>query len=227
MSNTADFVPAPEAVPAIERNIVGAILRDPSILGELTQLIQPEDFESFVCRSLFGAAVSLWLDGKPVDHSSVYSFAVRQGLDQDVHPVDLVEIHQNWWCSNPVYYAHQIRQHSLIRRLAEAGMTITDLAKGRSGPAEHLLGEAERLLMSLATVGSTGSTETIEKAIVEELARLDKGSQRQYPARNRNRLRGPRCHARRLSRLGVDHRRRSSQRRQNGIRTERGPARDR
>jgi len=172
-NGAADSVPAPEAVQAIEQNVVGAVLRDPSILGELTQLIQPEDFESFVCRSLFDAAMSLWLDGKPVDPGSVYDLAVRRGLRQDIHPIDIFKIHQEWWSAKPVYYAKQIRANSLIRRLRDVGQEIKELAESRGGSAEDLLAEAERKVMSLSLIGATGATVTLEEAICEELTRLD------------------------------------------------------
>jgi len=109
-----------------ETAVLGALLLDNKIFDEIS--LTPEDFYDIRLGNLFGLMRSLYLESKPVD-----VITVANDLRFSKVKLTVVELHE-FVAGVPSatagsYYARQIGEQSVRRRLAIAGQQIIDKAK--------------------------------------------------------------------------------------------------
>ena len=158
-----------------ERGVLGSMLRDNGIIGDVMQILRAEQFYQDAHQKIFQGIVSLYDKGHPVDLVLLAEWLREQKYIEDIggYPY-LAEL----WeavptAANAEYYAKIVRDRSIVRNLIHASTEILRDAYDQSQPADELLEAAERKILDVAQMGITGQTMTLEQALAEAYDRID------------------------------------------------------
>src|SRR5215470_14523780 len=161
-----------------ERSVLGSMLRDNGVIGDVLQIIRGDNFYLDAHQKIFQAITSLYDRGHPVDLVMLAETLKDQKHIEDVggYPY-LAEL----WdaaptAANAEYYARIVRDKAIVRNLIHAGSEILRDAYDQTQPADELLGAAETKIFEIASLGVTGQTYTLEQALAEAYDRIDKRS---------------------------------------------------
>lgn len=174
----ADFGPdrlPPQNLDA-ERGLLGSLLRDNSIIGDVLQIVQFADvFYTDAHQKIFQAIRDIYDQGKPIDLVILAERLKMQGQLEDVGKLPyLAELWQSApTAANAEYYARIVREKAISRGLIHASTEILRDAYDQVMPADELLGNAERKILEIAEKGVTGTTSTIQAALNEAWIRMD------------------------------------------------------
>jgi replicative DNA helicase len=159
-----------------ERSVLGSMLRDNGVIGDVIQIIQTESFYSDAHQKIFDAmSKGLYDKGHPVDLITLANLLQERKQIEDIgnYPY-LAEL----WdaaptAANAEYYARIVRDKAIVRNLIHAGTEILRDAYDQAQPADEMLGDAERKIMAIAEMGITGQTYTLEEALAQAYDRID------------------------------------------------------
>src|SRR5215472_6843733 len=160
---------------AAERAVLGAVLADNSVIANVAELIQPDDFANAAHAQIFAAMLGLDAAQRTVDHltlseelktrgqlATVGGPPYLMGLDQVV-PI----------ASNAAQYAQIVRDQATRRRLAAVGREIQELASQDTGELEVLLDESERKVFLIAEKKRVGDLLPVRELMEHTLELLD------------------------------------------------------
>jgi replicative DNA helicase len=159
-----------------ERGLLGSLLRDNGVIGDVLQIVQHSDvFYYDAHQKIFQAIKDIYDAGKPIDLIILAERLRSQGQLDDVGKAPyLAELWQAApTAANAEYYARIVREKSLSRGLIHASTEILRDAYDQVTPADELLGAAERKILEIAEKGVTGTTSTLQVALNEAYARMD------------------------------------------------------
>jgi replicative DNA helicase len=158
-----------------ERSVLGSMLRDNGMIGDIVQIIRPDNFYTDAHQKIFQAIVALYDKGHPADLVTLAEHLKEQKQIEDIggYPY-LAEL----WdaaptAANAEYYARIVRDKAIVRSLIHAGSEILRDAYDQGQPADELLECAERKIFDIAQLGITGQTYTLEQALAEAYDRID------------------------------------------------------
>src|SRR5437879_12811409 len=158
-----------------ERSVLGSMLRDNPVIGDVVQILRVENFYSDAHQKIFNAITSLYDQGKPVDLVILADLLKEQKLIDDVGGYPYLG--ELWdaapTAANAEYYARIVRDKSIVRSLIHAGNEILRDAYDQAQPADEMLEGAERKIFDIAQLGLTGQTYTLQQAIAEAYDRID------------------------------------------------------
>lgn len=159
-----------------ERSILGSMLRDNHLIGDVLQILKADHFYQFAHQKLFEAISTLSLDrGIPVDPVTLADFLNENQLTADVggygYIVELWDAAPS--VGNAIHYANIIRQKAIVRNLIHVCGELQRDAFDQSLPAQDLLDSAERRVLEIAEMGLTGDTRTLQEAVHEAYERMD------------------------------------------------------
>src|SRR6516164_6685703 len=162
-----------------ERCVLGSMLRDNGVIGDVLQIVREENFYTDAHQKTFKAITALYDRGHPVDLVMLANFLQEQKQLEDVGPAYLAEL----WdvaptAANAEYYARIVRDKAIVRNLIHAGTEILRDAYDQVMPADELLEGAERKILDIAEMGITGQTYTMAQALTEAYDRIDTRQQR-------------------------------------------------
>jgi replicative DNA helicase len=158
-----------------ERSVLGSMLRDNGIIGDVVQIARLENFYSDAHQKIFQAIVALYDKAHPADLVTLAEYLKEQKQIEDIggYPY-LAEL----WdaaptAANAEYYARIVRDKAIVRNLIHASNEILRDAYEQSQPADELLGDAEKKIFEIAELGVTGQTYTLQQALKEAYDRID------------------------------------------------------
>src|SRR5438105_1852782 len=165
-----------------ERSVLGSMLRDNAVIGDVVQIVRAENFYLDAHQKVFQAIISLYDKGHPVD-----LVLLADTLKENKHLEDvggygyLAEL----WdaaptAANAEYYARIVRDKGIVRNLIHAGTEILRDAYDQAVPADELLEGAERKILDIAQLGVTGQTFTLQEALREAYDRIDTRTQHDH-----------------------------------------------
>ena len=157
-----------------EMSVLSAMLLAPTAIAAVSEHLKASDFYRRTHGVIFDVARGLFERGEPVDAITVTAKLEEEGQ------LELVggrgKIHEiAAWASaagNAAHYALIVRDHSLIRRLSDAGREITRLANDRGDETNHLISKAEQVLFDVSQAGSPGELRSLKEALVETFERV-------------------------------------------------------
>lgn len=164
-----------------ERAVLGSMLRDNRVIGDVLQIIRKDDyFYDPAHRAIFRAIVDLYDHGQPADLVTVSERLYQQKLIEEVGGYAYLA---SLWDATPTaahaeHHARIVRDKAIIRDLIHASNEILSLAHEQSAPADDILEEAERKILQIAEWGLTGQTFTLEECIAQAYSRIDQRHQR-------------------------------------------------
>jgi len=168
-----------------ERSVLGSMLRDNEIIGDVVQIVRAEGFYLFSHQKVFEAIVDLYVNlGKPADLVTVAEYLRERSHIEDVggYPY-LAEL----WdaapsAANAEHYAHIVRDKGINRSLIHTCNEIQKDAQDQVMPTDAILDGAERKILEVAELGVTGTTSTLQTALNEAYDRIDQRKQRGHQA---------------------------------------------
>jgi replicative DNA helicase len=155
------------------------MLRDNGVIGDVLQIIHPDNFYSDAHQKIFQGIRTLYDKGQPVDLVTLAEYLREQKHIEDIggYPY-LAEL----WdaaptAANAEYYARIVRDKAVVRNLIHSSTEILRDAYNQAMPADELLEDAERKILEIAQKSVTGQTYTLGFAIQEAYDRIDKRHQ--------------------------------------------------
>ena len=158
-----------------ERSVLGSMLRDNGMIGDVLQIVRLENFYLDAHQKIFQAMIQLYDRSHPVDLVTLAEHLKEQKQIEDVGGYSyLAEL----WdaaptAANASYYSRIVRDKAIIRNLIHASNEVLRDAYEQAQPPEELLDGAERKILDIAQMGVTGQTVTLEQAIGEAYDRID------------------------------------------------------
>src|SRR5215831_5858536 len=149
-----------------ERSVLGSMLRDNGVIGDVLQIVREENFYLDAHQKIFKAIIALYDRGHPVDLVMLAELLKEQKYIEDVGGYSYLG--ELWdaapTAANAEYYAKIVRDKAVVRNLIHAGTEILRDAYDQAQPADELLGDAERKILEIAEKGIAGQTYTLQQA---------------------------------------------------------------
>src|SRR5437016_2334808 len=158
-----------------ERSVLGSMLRDNGVIGDVLQIIREENFYLDAHRKIHKGIITLYDKGHPVD--TVILAEVLKDLKQIEDIGGYGYLGELWdaapTAANAEYYARIVRDKAIVRHLIHASTEILRDSYDQVMPADELLEAAERKVLDIAQMGITGQTYTLQEALREAYDRID------------------------------------------------------
>jgi replicative DNA helicase len=151
------------------------MLRDNVVIGDILQIVRPENFYFDAHQKIFQATTALYDRGHPVD---LVMLAEELKSRKQIEDIGGYGYLGELWdaaptAANAEYYAKIVRDKAIIRHLIHASNEILRDAYDQAMAADELLEGAERKVLDIAEMGITGQTYTLAQAISEAYDRID------------------------------------------------------
>lgn len=160
-----------------ESMILSSMMRDNGLFGDVSQILQPEDFYSFAHRLIYLAITSLVAEGKPADPKTVFDvLEVRNQGDDIGGPGYLANIWDNAWTSqSTVVLAEGVRKKAILRSVIRAANEMQSDAFDAAADPQSVVSRAESLIFDLARRDGA-KTVTWSQALAESSTVIDRRS---------------------------------------------------
>lgn len=163
-----------------ERCVLGSMLRDPqNVIGDVVQLLSPDDFYVAAHQVIYQAVVTLYADAQPVDLVILAEKLKRANKIEDIGGYPYLG--ELWdaapTAANAEYYARIVRDKAVVRNLIHTTTEILGDAYAGAQPADSLLETAERRIFEIAEKGVTGHTHKLNTVVNEVFDRIDARTQ--------------------------------------------------
>ncbi len=172
----------PPSNPEAERSVLGSMLRDNGVIGDVLQIVRDVNFYRDAHQKVFRAIIQLYDKGQPVDLVTLGETLYQQKAVEDIGGYGyLAEL----WdaaptAANAEHYARIVRDKAIVRNLIHTGNEILRDAYEQTMPADELLEAAERKILDIAEWGVTGQTYTLEQALNDAYDRIDSRHQKEH-----------------------------------------------
>src|SRR5579864_8022935 len=166
-----------------ERSVLGSMLRDNTVIGDVVQILRSEHFYVFAHQKIYEAITTLYVDrGHPADLVTLADHLKEQQAVEDTggyaYLMELWDAAPS--ASNAEYYARIVRDKALVRNLIHGCTEIERDSQNQVMPADELLDNAERKILDIAQMGIIGQTTTLQQALNEAYDRIDSRTQRDH-----------------------------------------------
>jgi len=163
-----------------ERCVLGSMLRENGVIGDVLQILRMENFYSDAHQKIFQAIRDLYDKGHPVDTVVLAELLKDRKQVEDVG--GYAYLGELWdaapTAANAEFYSRIVRDKAIVRHLIHAGTEVLRDAYDQVMPADELLESAERKILDIAQMGITGQTITLQDALREAYDRIDTRGQR-------------------------------------------------
>ena len=158
-----------------EQCVLGSMLRDNVVIGDVLQILRPDNFYLDAHQKICQAVTALYDQGHPVDLVVLAEELKTRKQIEDIG--GYAYLGQLWdaapTAANAEYYARIVRDKAIIRHLIHSSNEILRDAYDQAMPADELLESAERKILDIAEMGITGQTFTLAQALTEAYDRID------------------------------------------------------
>jgi replicative DNA helicase len=158
-----------------ERSVLGSMLRDNGVIGDVLQIARTENFYLDAHQKVFGSISALYDKGQPVDLVLLADHLKEQNYIDDIG--GYAYLSELWdaapTAANAEYYARIVRDKAVVRNLIHACNEILRDAQNQVMPADELLESGERKILDIAQMGVTGQTYTLESVLQDAYERID------------------------------------------------------
>jgi replicative DNA helicase len=166
-----------------ERSVLGSMLRENTVIGDVVQILRSEHFYVFAHQKIYDAITTLYVNrGHPADLVTLADHLKEQQLVEDTggyaYLMELWDAAPS--AANAEYYARIVRDKALVRNLIHACTEIQKDSQDQVMPADELLDNAERKILDIAQMGITGQTIRLQDALKEAYDRIDSRTQRDH-----------------------------------------------
>lgn len=157
-----------------EQSVLGAILIDKDAIATVSGIIAPGDFYNPTNGMIFGAMLSLYEQGKPIDILTLRAAIKKSKNRIDFEPSYLTElINVVPTAANIEHYAILIKDVSTKRALIQAGSQIAEMGFGDDKEIDAILDRAESSIFAISQKSSLRSFVQLKEALAESFDRID------------------------------------------------------
>lgn len=159
-----------------EQAVLGGLLQDNAAMDRIADLLGETDFYTQQHRQIYRALMALIDSGKQADVITVAEFMQAAGILEQVGGLPyLVSLTNNTPGSGNIRrYAEIVRERSVLRKLAEAGMRITDMAFAPGQfDSRALLDDAQKALSEIDTATATTDAIPVRDAMRQMVENVD------------------------------------------------------
>ena len=158
-----------------EQCVLGSMLRDNPVIGDVLQIIRPDNFYLDAHQKICQAIITLYDRGNPVD---LMLLADELNNRKQIEEIGGYSYLGQLWeaaptAANAEYYARIVRDKAIVRHLIHSSNEVLRDAYDQAMPADELLESAERKVLDIAEMGITGQTFTLAQALTEAYDRID------------------------------------------------------
>ncbi|MBR2207618.1 MAG: replicative DNA helicase [Synergistaceae bacterium] len=134
--------------PEAERAVLGAAMLSKEALGSVIEILKPEDFFDINNKIAYEILISMYMADKPIDFVTISEeFKARGVFDRLGGQPFIAELMDDISVmANVTYHAGIVREHSIRRKLIEAGNRIVTLAYQNDKTTTEIIGEIEKLI---------------------------------------------------------------------------------
>jgi replicative DNA helicase len=146
-----------------EQAVLGAILLDPYCFDEVKGKIDAHDFYRRAHQIIFETIQKMIESGDPLDLIALTAELNDKGKLKEIGDVPYLNLLINSipTAQNIEYYAEKVREKAWLRRLSQAGLKISDLAKN-TNDAQEALSQAENIIVKITDESLSGDNDTIK-----------------------------------------------------------------
>ncbi|OGI83503.1 replicative DNA helicase [Candidatus Nomurabacteria bacterium RIFCSPLOWO2_01_FULL_36_10b] len=134
-----------------EKALLGSILIRPLAIVDIVDMLNSEDFYIDKHRTIFDMMIDLYRKGEPIDTLSLSSRLKERnlldGIGGTLYLTDLTSSVPS--SANAEYYAEIISNKSALRKLIEAGHTISEFGFNEQEDVEDILDNAEKTVFAV------------------------------------------------------------------------------
>ncbi len=166
----------PPQSPEAERSVLGSMLRENSVIDEVTLKVRADQFYADAHQKIFLAILGLREKPAPVDLITLAEELKQRGQIEDVGGYGYLG--ELWdaapTAANAAYYAQIVRDRAVLRKLIHAGTEILRDAYEQAQAPDELLNSAERKILEVAELGLADEAVTLNYALGLAYDRIDK-----------------------------------------------------
>jgi replicative DNA helicase len=174
----------PERVPPhnieAEESVLGAMMLSGEAIATVVEAVKADDFYRPAHQRLFGAILSVYSRGEPVDAITVVEELKREhlleGIGGPLYVYNLVESVPT--PASAGYYARIVADNALLRRLIEAASRIKSRAYEVPEDPRKAADEAEGLIYAVSRGDETEQVVSLHELVDESMAALEHIQQR-------------------------------------------------
>lgn len=157
-----------------EQSVLGAVLIDKDAIATVSSIISPSDFYAPVNAVIFGAMLSLYEKGKPIDILTLKAEIKKDKNHKDFDYSYLTElINVVPTAANIEHYAILIKEAATKRALIRAGSEIAQMGFGDDKEIDSVLDRAESEIFAISQKSSLRSFVQLKEALAESFDRID------------------------------------------------------
>ena len=168
-------LPVPNSFEA-EIAVVGAIIKTPEILIEISSIIKEEDFYNSTTKTIFQALLEMHDKEIPITSVSIIDYLIGKNLlDKAGGDANIIAyINSVKTSANAIYHAQLIKEKSKKRNLQLIFANLLQESANGDFETEDLLNKAENLIYQYATQQDTSTFSSIKNVLVETMYEIDK-----------------------------------------------------
>lgn len=157
-----------------EQSVLGAILIDKDAIATVSSIIAPSDFYNPVNGIVFGAMLSLYEKGKPIDILTLRAAIKKDKNLKEIESSYLTElINVVPTAANIEHYAIIIKELATKRALIQAGAFISEMGFIDDKEIDAILDKAESSIFSISQKNSLRAFIPLKEALAESFDRID------------------------------------------------------
>src|SRR3989304_509189 len=157
-----------------EQSVLGAILIDKDAIATVSSIIAPSDFYNPVNGMIFGAMLSLYEKGKPIDILTLRT-AIKKNKNfkefEQSYLTELINVVPT--AANIEHYAIIIKDAGTKRALIHAGSLIAEMGFGDDKEIDAILDRAESSIFAISQKSSLRSFVPLKETLAESFDRID------------------------------------------------------
>lgn len=158
-----------------EQSVLGSMLIDEACVPDVIGILRPEDFYLRQNQEIYETIYQMFNFSERIDPVTVLDKMKERGIYDEQHSYEylsqLLQITPS--SANVLKYCQIVHDKALMRELAAAGESITEMVYDGSGTAQDMLEAAEKKVYSLRRENSGDSLQHIGKVLVNVYDRLE------------------------------------------------------
>ena len=159
-----------------EMGLIGAIVWDPKVIGDVITVVRSgEDFSSPRHGRIYDAIVEIYDKHATVDVLLLNQLLTDRGLVEAVGGLDyIVQLAEAVpSAANAVHWARVVREKATMRELIAAAGEILEEAHASRSPAQEMLESAEQKIFRIAQKRENGAVSTATELVHETMRLID------------------------------------------------------
>lgn len=161
---------------AAERAVLGAMLRNNDVIGDVHAAVKKEDFYMFPSQAVYAAIMALFTAGQVVDVVTVCDYlGVSQGKTDE--GLDARFVADLWDAasspSEAIVYAKVVRSQSTMRELLRVANHIQQNAWNGSRAAPDVLSEVEKMVFDTSNIRQDVSSVHLRRVLLDAAQNIE------------------------------------------------------